>query len=208
MYPNTIQTTTYQYKQSNLHRLHERIDQLFVDYSKILAIRLDLFIKSECPQQNNNVYMTEAIARLRDNMRRNSMFDHLIGYVWKLEYGIDREWHLHILLLFNGQCVQQDLHLSMQIGYYWNDVITHGSGAFHSCNMKQHQYKFNGIGMVEYHDVDKRNHLKMASSYLTKMETPIHGCVDAAGKAIRSFGMSQYQPKNVNAGRPRKYYEF
>ena len=200
--------TNYPHNFFNLNRLHERIDDLLADYSKLLTIRLDLYIKDEYMHQMSNVYMTAYLAKFRDNMRRNSMFNHLLSYAWKLEYGIDRKWHLHILFLFDGQYVLQDQYLSMQIGRYWNDVITHGMGTFHSCNKKQGKYEENGIGMTEYHDVDKRNYLKKASSYLTKLEAPIHGCFDAAGKAIRSFGMSQYQPKNVNAGRPRMYYEF
>lgn len=199
--------TNYPHTQSNLNRLHERIDNLLVDYSKLLSIRLDLYIKDEYMHQISNALMTGYIAKLRDNMRRNSMFNRLVNYAWKLEYGLDRKWHLHCLFFFDGQYVQQDQFLSMQIGRYWNEVITHGMGTFHSCNMKQDEYLTNGLGMIVYHDMDKRNHLKKACSYLTKLETPIHGCLDASGKAIRSFGMSQYQPKNSVAGRPRKHHE-
>ena len=206
---NTKQTYLLpQYHSPNLQRLHGRIDAVLNDYSKVLAIRLDLHIAKQYQSSINHSYMTHAIARLRNNMRCNRMFDALIGYAWKLEYGIDRGWHLHILFLFDGQKVWHDEHLSSLIGQYWNQVITQGMGQFYSCNLDKQKYRYEGIGMVDYSDVDKVSNLKRAASYLTKVDEHTQSFVDASGKAIRSFGMSQYQPKNVNAGRPRMYYEF
>lgn len=49
----------------NQRRAHHLIDDVFNDYSKVLAV-------------------------LRNNMRKNQLFDPLITYIAKLEYGTDR----------------------------------------------------------------------------------------------------------------------
>ena len=127
-------------------------------------------------------------------------------YIWKLEFGANREWHLHTVFIFDGQRVLRDGYLSMKIGDYWSDVITHRMGSYHSCNLTRNQYAFDGIGMVDYRDADKIDALKhSALNYLAKEDEQRAEFFDAGGKLVRSFGMAQYQPKQVVGGRPRLY---
>lgn len=195
----------YEFNQAHIENLNQRIDDLITDYSKLLAIRLDLGIKKESAPLINHHFMNEAFTRLRNNLRHNKLFEHYITYVAKLEYGIDKAWHYHVLLFFNGQKVNRDIWLSQQIGEYWVNTITRGIGSYYSCNMNQNTYISNGIGMVPYGDNTKINSLKMAASYLTKVDTGIvdNDWKDQSGKCVRAFRMGEYTPKGVAYGRPR-----
>ena len=194
-----------QYNQQNLFNLHNRIDCLVNDYSKLLVIRIDFGIQKYMGMEVHSSFMKEAFTRLRNNMRNQKLFNHLVSYVAKLEYTPDKSWHYHVIFFFNGQLVQRDCWLSQQIGNYWNTVITRGIGVYYSANLHHEDYRFNGIGMIEHQDTQKINHLKLTAQYLTKIDDNIQGIhlSNDGSRTIRTFFMSEYQPKQKNKGRPR-----
>ena len=194
-----------QYNQQNLFNLHNRIDCLVNDYSKLLVIRIDFGIQQDMGMEVHSSFMKEAFTRLRNNMRNQPLFNHLVSYVAKLEYAPDKSWHYHVIFFFNGQLVQRDCWLSQQIGNYWNTVITRGIGVYYSANLHHEDYLFNGIGMIEHQDTQKINHLKLTAQYLTKIDDNIQGIhlTNDGSRTIRTFFMSEYQPKQKNKGRPR-----
>ena len=118
---------------------------------------------------------------------------------------MDISWHYHVIFFFNGQLVQRDCWLSQQIGNYWNTVITRGIGVYYSVNLHHEDYRFNGIGMIEHQDVQKIAYLKLTAQYLTKIDDNIQGIylTHDGSRTIRTFFMSEYQPKQKNKGRPR-----
>lgn len=121
---------TRNYNRSNQERLHLLIDQFFNDYSKLLVVRLDLYIGNEYADVNTYEYMNEAFIRLRNNLRFNQFFNHSITYVAKLEYGADRRWHYHVVFFFDGQKIKNDYLLAQALGKYWVDTITRGFEVF------------------------------------------------------------------------------
>ena len=64
-----------------------------------------------------------------------------------------------------------------------------------------------GTGMVHYSDVEKIFNVKYALAYLAKIDSYQLNKIftDATGKNIRTFFISQYQPKCGLSGRPRAY---
>lgn len=63
-------------------------------------------------------------------MRSNKLFDNRVGYVWKLEYGIDKGFHYHMMI--------QDINIAKMIGEYWAAVITHYRGLYYSIKKTTH----------------------------------------------------------------------
>ena len=92
---------TTQYNQHNLFNLHNRIDSLINDYSKLLVIRIDFGIQQAMGMEVHSSFMKEAFTRLRNNMRNQPLFNHLVSYVAKLEYTPDKSWHYHVIFFFN-----------------------------------------------------------------------------------------------------------
>ncbi|GGE66761.1 hypothetical protein GGR41_000762 [Paenalcaligenes hominis] len=194
---------TRNYNRSNQERLHHFIDQLFNDYSKLLVVRLDLYIGNEYADVNTYEYMNEAFIRLRNNLRFNQLFNHYITYAAKLEYGVDRRWHYHVVFFFDGQKVKNDYLLAQALGEYWVDTITRGLGSYYSANMNKSTYRVFAVGMVLYDDSQGKANLKEALRHLVKEEEGKPVRRDAAGKAYRSYRQGGYKPRTHRLGRPR-----
>jgi len=176
------------------------VDALQDRYSKLCVVRVDFGYKKD---ENNevNVTLDEAnkhIERLLANRRNNSIFDNNVGYVIKTEYTEDKGVHNHAVLFFDGNKVQNDKYKGDQIGNYW-ETITKGNGSYHNCNRSN--YKNNATGMLDYRDVEKREKLDNAMSYLVKEEQSIKAIKENEKcRAIRRGTV----PKNKgNMGRPR-----
>jgi hypothetical protein len=98
-------------------------------------VRNDLSYFVEHDEQNNRtkhlVTLQEVKAnfyQLLSNKRHNAIFDDLVGYVWKLEYGDLKGYYYHLILFFKGSEVKCDFKKGREIGEYWRDVITKGRG--------------------------------------------------------------------------------
>ncbi|GAA5083884.1 YagK/YfjJ domain-containing protein [Paenalcaligenes hermetiae] len=195
--------TTRTYNRSNQERLHHFVDQLVADYSKLLVVRLDLYIGNEYAEINTYEYMNEAFIRLRNNLRFNQLFDHYITYAAKLEYGVDRRWHYHVVFFYDGQKVKNDYLLAQALGKYWVDTITRGLGSYYSANMNSDKYKAFALGMIDYRELRRIEKLKVVLDYLVKEEAGEPVRLDAAGKAYRSYRQGLYKPRDSRLGRPR-----
>lgn len=108
---------------SQQNTLHTLIDNLFLDYSKLLVIRIDLYLKQNISCFDDPNYIKQSFKRMLNNMRHHSVFKNYLAYAAKLEYKPQRGWHYHVLFFFDGQKYHYDIHLAQQIGKYWNTVI-------------------------------------------------------------------------------------
>ncbi|WP_446333235.1 hypothetical protein [Burkholderia pseudomallei] len=85
----------------------------------------------------------------------------------KLEFGLDKTYHFHVIVILNGDAVAQDASVAQTICDYWQDVITKGKGGAYNCNKAT--YTHPGIGSIRYHDEEKLDNLKtIVVPYLTK----------------------------------------
>ncbi len=117
------------------------------------------------------------------NMKgKPSLFEYLVGYLWRIECSREGGYHLHLVLFFDGSEVQKHEYYAQQIGKYWRDVITKGRGYFYNCNLNRRRYgKKWALGEVNHDDKIKRENLLRAMLYLTKSEQavnviPYKGC--------------------------------
>lgn len=187
------------------------IDKLFVDYSKLLVVRLDVAYRTysasfNLPLRQPSFAQVKGHRKLLMAYLKKKWGDDYLGYAWSLEFGIGGTgYHFHLLLLFNGQRLQQGITIGGIIGRYWNQVITRGLGRFHNCNLNTERYRYVGVGVISHDDVIARGDLLKAASYLTKADyyfrlTGIDN--------DRSFGKSGYKPKDgPKVGRRRKATE-
>lgn len=189
---------------SQQNTLHTLIDNLFLDYSKLLVIRIDLYLKQDISCFDDPNYIKQSFKRMRNNMRHHSVFKNYLAYAAKLEYKPQRGWHYHVLFFFDGQTCHHDIHLAQQIGEYWNTVINPEFGSFYSGNMSKGRYKICPLGIISHADRQSIRNLKAIADYLCKDErSQIVGYVDASGKQIRTFQCSLYRPQCNHLGRPR-----
>jgi hypothetical protein len=157
----------------NTRSIRRYIDSIFRHRgSKQLVIRLDLAYAMEdawAAARPTSVTLDEA----KDDLRRFQRYlrDNwpLTGFAAKLEYGLLRGYHFHVLIFLNGHVKQQDILNGKRLGEYWQDVICEGKGRYWNCNAQN--YPDRGIGMIHRDDGDKRGVLiDKVAGYLTKTD--------------------------------------
>lgn len=137
------------------------------------------------------------------NMKgKPSLFKHLVGYVWRIEYTRQAGYHMHVLLFFDGTEVQKHEYLAQKIGYYYQDVISEGRSYFENCNTKKSRYGDDwALGQIDHWDGVKRAKLRKAMQYFCKKNQlvqviPYEGC--------HLFGCQlAHRKRKGRAGRPR-----
>lgn len=195
----TSKTKTHRSVNNYINSLHDQ-------YSKILAIRVDLGYLKEHSEQALLSDIKKDVKKLLDNRRgKPSIFQDQVGYVVKYENAPDKGPHAHALFLYDGQHVQKDAYIGDQIGKYWSENITAGKGVHHNCNRDKDKYKDCGIGMINHADSHKReNLLNHVVPYMLKADQSIDDLRENGRERAITKGITP-KPKS-GAGRPRSSY--
>lgn len=93
-------------------------------HSRLLVLRVDLSWANEHKADITADDARKHRQQLFRNMQKNPIFRHVLGTVWKLEYGSQRKFHYHMLFILNGNKAQQDGVIAHAFGRYWNETIT------------------------------------------------------------------------------------
>lgn len=176
------------------------VNSLFDQHAKLLVIRLDIsYRKAYYDQLTLDLVTEDRNCYLR---RVQNKYPALLGYIWKLEFGVDRRFHTHITFIFNGAVHQRDIPLSRALGELWVDM-TDNNGSYFNCQVRREEYQrwdTDGIGMVHYSDTTKRQNLLNALNYLTKLDTQILAVLPVGR---RTFGRMEVSRTPSRRGRPR-----
>ena len=205
MYQNQTFISQYNYNQRNLVEVHQLLDDLFTYYSKVQVVRLDFYFNDAYAHQLQQSHITDYIVKLRNNSRSNQIFNSMLTYIMKLEYGEQKGWHLHAMFFFDGNKVADASYKAIQIGNYWVDTIV-GHRLTYYFNCHEREYDQNGIGRVEYHDEDKRRILNDVVAYFCKLDETTLNQFPQNQRSPRTFfrGQLKINP-NHKSGRPRLY---
>ena len=184
------------------------IDSLFDDRARLLVLRVDLFYKKQHSNSISISDMQKDLASFFKNQRHNSLFDYKKGYIVKLEYGIDKGFHWHLLFFFDGseRKSSSHIHLAEGIGEYWINAITKGRGDYWNVNNKVDHYEKlerRGIGVINWNDDELRKNLKeRVVHYLCKIDQFIK---PKSGKKVKLIRRGLPPKKTIKKlGRPRK----
>lgn len=185
----------------NYASLVNYINKLFDKQSRLLVIRIDLGYTEEHSKKITSEMAINHRNKLLKNTRNNEIFQHIRGYVWKLEFGVSKGYHYHMLFLFDGSKVREDINIARRIGEHWCSSITDGNGIYFNCNYIKNTYKCLGIGMINHFEQTKRENLKKAALYLTKTDNYIKLALPTGA---RVFGKGEI-PHSIltKKGRPR-----
>ncbi|MGU5625104.1 YagK/YfjJ domain-containing protein [Aeromonas caviae] len=187
----------------NSTSVNDYINKLFRLHSKLLVVRVDVHYGDEIKE---TMTIEEAIddrdTYLRAVKRR---YRNLLGYVWKLEYGVARGYHYHMAFIFNGNKVQGDISLGRQLGEFWKS-LSREPRTYYNCNADRNKYKeweAYGIGMVRCDDSEKR-HLLLhnALSYLLKFDEAL---LAEMHERFRCVGKMEVPRRRGKGGRPRVF---
>ena len=186
-------------------------DSFFKYWARLLLVRVDLFYEKQYADSIDVFDMIEDLDRLFGNVRHNSLFDSMIGYIVKLEYGVEKGIHAHVILFFDGSKRNNFSHiyLAEQIGEYWKCIITKSLGAYWNSNATAGHYDElgrRGIGVINWNDTDLRSNLReFVVSYLCKEDQYFR---PKWGTKVRLLRRGKFPEIPVNKlGRPRKELE-
>lgn len=194
-------------------RLQKYIDRLFLIYSKLLVVRLDLEYLQEFAEYMTLAQAQQDISRFSSHRRWSKLFEHCVGFIIAREHGDNGcGFHFHCILFFNGQKRHQDVNLGKAIGKdYWEGTITRITGEgealvtrgrHFNCNAKQGDYRYLGIGMIAHSDEVKRSNLSYSLIYLTKDDQGLEGIAPPKTKSITRSQLPHVKAKR--SGPPRK----
>lgn len=186
-----------------LRGLHER-------NARLCVVRVDLSYSKE---HRNSLEGgdVDALRLKRDlttflhDLRRD--YPSLVGYVWKVEYGPVKSYHVHFMAIFNGHEIRSDGTVGRVLGEHWRRVITSGDGGYWNCNASKAKAMYErwdslGIGTVCYHDESKRKSMEDAVLYLAKAD--YYARLNDP-RLLRTFGKGQLKSlADIKLGRPRE----
>ena len=145
--------------------------RLFDVYSRLMIVRVDFGYLKEVARSIPPDDFLRHLKRFRVSLQRHSVFKYLVGYALKIEHGAERGFHVHGLFFYDGAEVQQDILRGKMIGEHWLSLMSEGMGHYRNRNGNKEQNFYNALGMVEYHERDKRLGLLYLIQYLMKTDS-------------------------------------
>lgn len=187
----------------NHESLVKYLDGLFERHAKLLIVRLDIHYAESI---SNDITFDKAVKDRTDYINAiKRKYNHLVGYIWKMECGRQRGIHHHLIFIFNGHKVQSDITLCRQLGEDWKSMSDEPR-TYYNCNADKDKYEYwksYGIGTVTYNDSDKRDVLKdKVISYLTKNDEEMLALTPIGYRVV---GKSQSPATKQSGGRRRDY---
>jgi hypothetical protein len=184
------------------------IDAWFNKLATLIVLRIDLSYQPEHWATTTLDNLNTDFEHFYNNARNNKIFRGWRGYIAKIEYGLGKGLHMHLIFLFDTEHRQAIRHayLAQQIGEYWKKVVTKGRGAYWNCNAESKKYQAWGtLGIGPIH-VSKqeliRNFQFYVVDYLCKMDQFIRPKGIKGVQLIRRGNWPKAEPKK--RGAPRK----
>ena len=184
-------------EQSNRFKLECYLNQLLTHYSRLLFVRVDISILKEFQVYWRIDDFYEALRILRNRMsNKDTCFKDLQGYVWALEQGVEKGYHCHLLLIYDGNKHREDSGLAKLVGEYW-EQITNQQGTYYNCNTKDNKEKFDkngllGIGMIHREHPQQVANAIRAAMYLVNPEKEDQRLRVKTSPQIRTFGTGRF----------------
>jgi hypothetical protein len=191
-------------------RLHARVYAAMRKRSRLTILRLDTSYASDVDQAMDGQAEPGVITpRVLDAHRAKfGKYLHqrfgaaMLDYFGEAEYGSERQWHIHWIIILDAAKHQCDVLLTKQLGEHWKTVITGGQGHYWNCNANKRWYRYLAIGKVDVNSETFRMGLRFMLAYLTLAGMFMK--LDLTDK-FRSFtGMTNRLRRSVKsaAGRP------
>lgn len=170
--------------------------------SKMLVVCVDLHFLDKYKHEVDD----KEIRRLRESLfeilRRDEQFNCIKGYICKVEEGMDRGPHMHLMLFINGQVKQNASYWARQVGEVWKHDVTLLRGYYHDCHAGNTKYAWRDVGMVRYNDKESVDKLINAITYLTKPDQYFYS--KSQIKANMFTKGNWPEARKDKRGRPRK----
>lgn len=151
------------------------VDALFRCCDRLVVLRVDLFYQQEFSAKKTAQDAIRDLNHLVANRRCNFIFQFMLGYIVKLEYGVEKGIHFRAIFFFDGteRINATPVQFAQDIGEYWTHQITQGQGEYWNGHAKTNTVeKLNPlrVGGVNYYNANTQESLKRRElPYLCKI---------------------------------------
>jgi hypothetical protein len=160
----------------NEHALQQLIDGAFERYPRLTTIRMDLGYKKapDLPPDVQSIDDLEEVVSHRDAllMEVRKIFPvSLIACAWKLEHCQQKGYGYHVLFLFDGTKVSDDIATGTALGEVWDRAVTKGAGVHYNHNANKKTVNFNHVGVISHrHTKVQRMFKERVLNYMAKAD--------------------------------------
>lgn len=181
----------------------ENIDAHLQVRARVLPVSVDFHYGKKYIHTVTDLEAREHRDKLLTIVRKSKEFDYVVGYIVKMEEGVDRGIHFHAIFLVDGNLRRNASVIATNLAELWSSEVVSGIGYGHDCHRDNNRFKWRNVGMVHYNDLKSIERLHKAIAYLTK---PDQYLVFRSSLKANVFTMSQ-KPRlpSARVGRPRKY---
>ncbi len=137
----------------NAKHYRQYLQTLLEQYRRLLIVRVDLGYQQGNPSAHDYTAFCETFDRFKRRFLLSTEIHGRVGYLWKMEYGLTKGFHVHLLLAYDGDVRLGYYFIANQVGKLWRNVVEEG-GVFYNCNTVQHtrHYPVRCVGLVEHKD--------------------------------------------------------
>lgn len=187
--------------EAKLARALRYLLSLFKKRSRLLVLRVDLYVREEGKQWGYTAEADDAFDKFADALAGSAIVEDVIGWMSAREDGVERGRHYHVLCVVDGHKHRAGANLTKMLGEYWvkECVGSEKIGSYFNCFALVEKYKYLGIGMIHCMDAKKLLGLFYATRYLCKSEVE----VIATGERTRNFRRGVEDKSYVRLGAPR-----
>lgn len=174
---------------------------LFKRRSRLLILRVDLFVRAEGKAWSYSAEADEAFDKFAAKLSGSEIISDVLGWMSAREDGVERGRHYHVLVVVDAHKHHAGANLARMLGEYWvKDCVGSGKiGSYFNCFALVDKYKHLGIGVIHFTDAEKLLGLYYATRYLCKDEVQLI----ATGERPRNFRRGQEDKSYVRQGAPR-----
>jgi hypothetical protein len=158
-------------QQQNYQRIVSFAYNMHQQYARLLVCRVDLgYLYSHQGLVTVDTLMFHLQSMCSLMSYRQGLFENLKGYIWAIEQGVDKGYHIHLMLYFDGRCHQNGWYMSDQVGQLWQ-TITGESGFYFNCHSNKAEYvakNIYGLDMVFRDDAHACSNAINVAGYLAR----------------------------------------
>ena len=187
--------------EAKLRRALNYLLSLFAMRSRLLILRVDLYVRSEGKAWGYTAEADDAFDKFAEALSSSAIVDDVLGWMSAREDGIERGRHYHILAVIDAHEHRAGANLTKMLGEYWvNECVGSDKlGSYFNCFALVDKYQHLGIGTIHCMDAKKLLGLFYATRYLCKDEVQLI----ATGKGSRNFRRGLEDKSYVRHGAPR-----
>lgn len=157
----------------NLRSCCKFIATKFAKYSRLLILRIELYIAPEYKAWAMTDAGDRCVRRFRRALREKRIVPDVVAWICKREFGFRRGMHCHVLVAMDGHKHKQAEVYARLIGEAWQHRFSEGYGTYFNCWSRRSQYSLNCLGSLHLSDRMMLLGLREAIRYITKTDCQV-----------------------------------